>query len=165
VHGGLAHRHRHLRAAAVVDGVVQQFGEGVLGHARHLRRQGEEGRKVARPGQVFLQPGEVVALHHLAQRAGLPAHVAWRAFGHQPLRGHQLAQQRQRGAAADGQPCHQQLGQIGTRTQRGGGDPLRDGGKVVGLHGNVLEGAGQGDSTPRCAVSARMAFASARKTR
>jgi hypothetical protein len=47
VHGRLAHRHRHLRAAAVVDGVVQQFGEGVLGHARHLWRQRKVGCEVA----------------------------------------------------------------------------------------------------------------------
>ena len=81
---GLPHRDRDLAAAAVVDGVVEQLGEGMLGHPLHLAGQFEAGREVAPPGQVFLQSFESVALHHLAQRrrdgsgggAGCPARTS-----------------------------------------------------------------------------------------
>jgi hypothetical protein len=53
-------------------------------------------REVARPGQVFLQAGQLVALHHLAQRHRAVPRLARRAFAHQPLRRHQPAQQRRR---------------------------------------------------------------------
>jgi hypothetical protein len=44
------------RAAAVVDGVVQQFGEGMLRHARHVRPQVEEGAKSRAQGRSSCRP-------------------------------------------------------------------------------------------------------------
>lgn len=95
----------------MLDGVVQQLGESVLGHAGHGIRQGQAGQEIPRPGQVLVQAGNRVAPHHLAQQARAEPHAARRDLGPQPLRGHQFAQQRPRHRLADPQPFAQRLAQ------------------------------------------------------
>jgi hypothetical protein len=107
----------------VVCGVVEQFGEGVAHQAVHLGRQFEEGGKVLPPGQVFLQRGQRVALHHLAQSAGLVAGVAALALHLQPLRSHQRLELRVGCPLGDAQALHQVLGQVFAVLDGGGGDP------------------------------------------
>jgi hypothetical protein len=114
--------------------------------------QGEVRREVARPGQVFLQAGELVALHHLAQRSGLVDRLAADAFAHQPLRGFQSVQQRMSGAAAQRLALHHVAGQMLAMLADGRGDPLGGGDQVRTCHRNALTGASRRMSVP---VSAR----------
>lgn len=121
----LPHRHRHTAAAAVIDRVVEQFGEGVFGDQRHLGRQRETGGEVAPPRPVFLQAGERIAAQDLAQCTGVPAASTRRAIGRQPLRRRQAAQQGAGVAACDAQLLHQVRRQGRAMGQRGFSDPRR----------------------------------------
>ena len=143
LHRRLAQGHREVLAAAVVDGVVDQFREGVLHHLQHSRRQVEEGREVVPPGQVFLQALERVALHHLAQAAGRVARLTGCAMRMQPLQCHQFVQCQQGLAAADLQALHQVCGQVVTVLDGSTGDPLRERGDVDACHGPTFRRGGQ----------------------
>jgi hypothetical protein len=125
---GLPHRHHDRAAAAVVDGVVDQFGERMLGDAGNVVRQLETRREVARPGQVLVEPGgQRVAAHDLAQQSGSVPRPARRTPVDQPLRVDQLPQRAARAAAAHIEPQGDALGQRSRMQQRFYGDPGGDG--------------------------------------
>jgi hypothetical protein len=160
VEAGLAHRDGDAAAAAVVDRIVQQLGEGMLGQAGDMRLQVQQRREVARPGQVLLQPGQRVVADHLAHRAGPVAHLPWRAAGGQPLGVDQRAEQLARAAAAVGQALHDMRDQVVAMPGGGGGDPGGGGGK-----GGARHGGSPGDATVWAAAGPDLSAKSTRIAR
>jgi hypothetical protein len=119
----LPHRHRDAAAAAVLDGVVQQLGEGVLGQLGHRIGQVEERQEVLRPGRVFMQAGQRIAAHHLPHGTGAVHRPAGRAAALQPLQIDQPLQQAAGRRRADAHALGHPWAQLGGPAQGGLGDP------------------------------------------
>lgn len=86
------------------------------------------------PRQVFVQAGERVALHHLAQRAGPMARAARRAVVDQPLQLDQASKRTPGAAARLAGARRDAVGEHGRMGCGRGGDPRRQRVQVDAAH-------------------------------